>query len=151
MNSPEETRAWQDSPPPTGYAQQPPTGTAPPAGAPPHGQPGAWPAGAAPQMPAAGAGYPQPGYGVPMGPPLKDKMVAGILGIVLGGLGVHRFYLGYIGIGIAQIFVTIFTLGIGAWWGVIEGIMILVTDTWTDAEGRPLKGNEPKIPYGYGY
>jgi len=82
-----------------------------------------------------------------MGPPLKDKMIAGILGILLGGLGVHRFYLGYIGI--AQIFVSIFTFGIGAWWGVIEGIMILVTDTWTDAEGRPLKGNEPKAPYGY--
>ena len=77
--------------------------------------------------------------------PQKDKLVAGILGIVIGGLGVHRFYLGYIGIGIAQILVTIFTLGIGAIWGFIEGILILVQDDWTDAQGRPLKGNEMNL------
>src|SRR5258707_374960 len=41
----------------------------------------------------------------PLFPPVdlrKSKLVAGLLGIFLGGLGVHRFYLGYIGIGIAQ-------------------------------------------------
>ena len=74
--------------------------------------------------------------------PQKDKLVAGILGIVIGGLGIHRFYLGYIGIGIAQIIVTLITLGVGAIWGFIEGILILVQDDWTDAQGRPLKGNE---------
>jgi|TARA_Y100000031_G_C8105797_1_gene330906 TM2 domain-containing membrane protein YozV len=74
--------------------------------------------------------------------PQKDKLVAGILGIVIGGLGIHRFYLGYIGIGIAQILVTLITFGVGAIWGLIEGILILVQDDWTDAQGRPLKGNE---------
>ena len=74
--------------------------------------------------------------------PQKDKLVAGILGIVIGGLGIHRFYLGYIGIGIAQIIVTLITFGVGAIWGFIEGILILVQDDWTDAQGRPLKGNE---------
>ena len=69
----------------------------------------------------------------------KSKMVAGILGLLLGGWGIHRFYLGYTGIGIIQIFVTLFTCGIGAIWGVIEGIMILVGSMDRDAAGRPLK------------
>ena len=74
--------------------------------------------------------------------PQKDKLVAGILGIIVGGLGIHRFYLGYVGIGIAQIIVTLITFGLGGVWGFIEGILILVQDDWTDAQGRPLKGNE---------
>ena len=69
----------------------------------------------------------------------KSRMVAGILGILLGGLGIHRFYLGYIGIGIAQIFVTFLTLGIGGLWGLIEGILILVkSGILVDADGIPL-------------
>ncbi len=72
--------------------------------------------------------------------PVKSKIVAGILGIIVGGFGVHRFYLGYTGIGIAQIFVTLLTFGIGALWGFIEGILILVgTKITKDAKGRPLK------------
>ena len=70
----------------------------------------------------------------------KSKLIAGLLGIFIGGLGIHRFYLGYIGIGVAQIVVTICTFGIGALWGFIEGILILVGSAiTTDAEGRPLK------------
>jgi len=70
----------------------------------------------------------------------KSKIVAGLLGIFVGGLGIHRFYLGYIGIAVAQIIVTICTFGIGALWGFIEGILILVgTAITTDADGRPLK------------
>ena len=83
----------------------------------------------------------------PYAPPLvqandlqKSRLVAGLLGILLGGLGVHRFYLGYIGIGIAQIIVTLCTFGVGHFWGLIEGILILTGSTiTTDAEGRPLK------------
>ena len=79
--------------------------------------------------------------GVPLaGEGAKSKIVAGILGIVVGGFGVHRFYLGYVGIGIAQIFVTLITFGAGALWGFIEGILILVgTSITKDAKGRPLK------------
>jgi TM2 domain-containing membrane protein YozV len=78
------------------------------------------------------------GYSGVANPP-KSKIVAGILGILLGGLGIHRFYLGYIGIGIAQIVVTIVTFGFGAIWGFIEGILILVgSGITTDAQGRPL-------------
>jgi len=68
----------------------------------------------------------------------RSKLTAGLLGIFLGGLGVHRFYLGYTGIGVAQIVVTILTCGLGSLWGFIEGIMILVGSIDRDAEGRPL-------------
>ena len=68
----------------------------------------------------------------------KSKMAAGLLGIFLGGWGIHNFYLGYTGKGIAQIFVTLFTCGFGAIWGLIEGIMILTGSINTDAEGNPL-------------
>tara|TARA_B100000809_G_scaffold96222_1_gene94791 strand:+ start:562 stop:999 length:438 start_codon:yes stop_codon:yes gene_type:complete len=80
------------------------------------------------------------GGGAMMSP--KDKTTAGILGILLGSLGVHRFYLGFIGVGLLQILVTIFTFGLGSIWGFIEGILILVQDDWTDSEGRLLRGNE---------
>ena len=70
----------------------------------------------------------------------KSKLVAGLLGIFIGSLGIHRFYLGYVGIGVAQIVVTLCTLGIGGIWGFIEGILILVGSAiTTDVEGRPLK------------
>ena len=72
----------------------------------------------------------------------KDKTTAGILGILLGSIGIHRFYLGFIGVGLLQILVTIFTFGLGGIWGFIEGILILVQDDWTDSEGRLLRGNE---------
>lgn len=70
----------------------------------------------------------------------KSKLVAGLLGILVGWAGVHRFYLGYVAIGVAQILVTFVTCGAGAIWGFIEGILILVGSTiTTDAEGRTLK------------
>lgn len=74
------------------------------------------------------------------GQPPKSKMVAGLLGIFLGSLGIHRFYLGYTGIGIVQIVVTIVTCGIGSLWGFIEGILILcgAGSYTTDADGNPL-------------
>ena len=69
----------------------------------------------------------------------KSKLAAGLLGVLLGGLGIHRFYLGYIGVGIAQIFVTFVTFGIGGLWGFIEGILILTGSMNKDAKGQPLK------------
>ncbi|MBP5678743.1 MAG: TM2 domain-containing protein [Bacilli bacterium] len=71
-------------------------------------------------------------------PDAKSKMVAGLLGIFLGAWGIHNFYLGNTGRGIAQIIVTIVTCGIGSLWGVIEGILILVGSINTDADGKPL-------------
>lgn len=72
-------------------------------------------------------------------PEAKSKLVAGLLGILVGAWGVHRFYLGYTSIGIIQIVVTIFTAGIGAIWGFIEGILILTGSFNKDANGQPLK------------
>ncbi len=72
-------------------------------------------------------------------PDAKSKMAAGLLGVFLGGFGVHRFYLGYVGIGIAQILVTVFTCGLGWIWGFIEGILILTGTIDRDAEGKLLK------------
>ncbi len=74
----------------------------------------------------------------PFMPNAKSKLVAGLLGIFLGGFGIHRFYLGYTGIGITQIIVTIVTCGIGYLWGFIEGILILVGNINKDAQGNPL-------------
>jgi len=70
---------------------------------------------------------------------MKSRLAAGLFGIFFGSLGVHRFYLGYVGIGIVQIIVSIVTLGIGGMWGFIEGILILVGSFNKDARGRPLR------------
>ncbi|NLP14280.1 MAG: TM2 domain-containing protein [Clostridium sp.] len=70
----------------------------------------------------------------------KSKLAAGLLGIFLGGLGIHRFYLGYTTMGIIQIVVSLITCGAGSIWGFIEGILILCGSTITkDAKGNPLK------------
>ena len=68
----------------------------------------------------------------------KSKMTAGLLGIFLGGLGIHNFYLGYTGKAIAQIALSL-CFGVGAIWGLIEGIMILCGKITVDGKGQPLK------------
>lgn len=102
------------------------------------GQPGYPPAYQGQQYtdPAAPFGYD------PLGRPYSDKqkLIAGLLQILVGGLGVGRFYTGHIGIGVAQLVVTLVTCGIGALWGLIDGILILVNGG-TDAQGRPLREN----------
>ena len=85
---------------------------------------------------------------VPVAPgPPKSRIVAGLLGIFLGGLGIHRFYMGCAGIGVAQLLLTVvgswFTCGVTgivAWmWGLTEGILILAGAISTDGEGQPLE------------
>ncbi len=75
-------------------------------------------------------------------PNAKSKVVAGILGILLGSLGVHNFYLGYTGKALAQVLLTVLSCFIlspvTAIWGLIEGIMILTGNIDSDAEGRKL-------------
>jgi TM2 domain-containing membrane protein YozV len=56
----------------------------------------------------------------------QKKLVAGILGILLGGLGIHRFYLGDTTGGILRIVITVVTCGVGSIIGLIEGILYLV-------------------------
>jgi len=54
----------------------------------------------------------------------EKKIAAGICGILLGGLGIHKFILGYTKEGIIQILLC-FLCGIGALIGLIEGIIYL--------------------------
>lgn len=68
----------------------------------------------------------------------RSKLVAGLLGIFVGGFGVHNFYLGRIAIGILQIAVTLLTFGIGSVWGLIEGILILCDRINKDSSGKLL-------------
>jgi hypothetical protein len=68
----------------------------------------------------------------------KSKLVAGLLQIFLGGLGIGRFYLGNVGMAIAQILVTWITFGFGGLWPLIDGI-VLLTGHPRDRAGRPLR------------
>ncbi len=63
----------------------------------------------------------------------KQKLVAALLAFFLGGLGVHRFYLGYTTIGILQIL----TLGGCGLWALIDFILIL-TGSLKDSNGNDL-------------
>lgn len=55
----------------------------------------------------------------------NKKLVAGILAILIGSLGIHKFVLGYTKEGIIQIIVTFITCGIGGIIPFIEGIIYL--------------------------
>ncbi|MFI3325896.1 MAG: TM2 domain-containing protein [Clostridia bacterium] len=66
----------------------------------------------------------------------KNKLVAGILGLFLGGFGVHNFYLGFYGKGIVQILLC--WTGISAIWALIEAILILTGHINQDAKGNYL-------------
>ena len=64
----------------------------------------------------------------------KGFVPAILLCFFLGGLGIHRFYVGKIGTGILMI-LTLGGLGI---WVLVDFIMIVV-GSFKDAEGRDLK------------
>ena len=57
--------------------------------------------------------------------PESKRILAGVLGIIFGALGIHKFVLGYTKEGILQIVLTVCTCGIGGWVGIIEGILYL--------------------------
>jgi TM2 domain-containing membrane protein YozV len=59
-------------------------------------------------------------YGAPVD---NKKVTAGVCALLLGGLGIHKFILGYKNEGIIQIVITIFTCGIGGIIPFIEGII----------------------------
>ncbi|MBR2576425.1 MAG: TM2 domain-containing protein [Firmicutes bacterium] len=61
--------------------------------------------------------------------PVKSKIAAGVLGIVLGGLGIHKFYMGRIGLGI--VYILFCWTGIPSIIGLVEGIIYLCTDDLT--------------------
>lgn len=123
----------QPAQPVAGYGQQPGYGQA-------YQQPNAY---AQPQYTAA------PYAAAPVWQSSKSKLAAGLLGIFLGGLGVHNFYLGNTGKAVAQLLLTLvgwILLGLGpiaaAIWGFVEGIIILCSkpgSPWhKDANGYEL-------------
>lgn len=97
----------------------------------------------APQgQPQPGVGY-QPNYQAPP-PPLgyaqKSKVAAGLLGIFLGSLGIHNFYLGFTNKAVIQLVLGILSCGaISGIWGLVEGILILTGSINQDASGMPLR------------
>lgn len=132
-DQPEPTQPYGQQPPPPppppgyGQAAQPAYGQAPPPPPPGYGMPGGFGA------PDPGAPYGRhPQTGEPYGE--KSKVIAGVLQLLIGTLGIGRFYTGHTGIAIAQL-LTCGGLGI---WAIIDGIMFLVTDS-RDAQGRLLR------------
>jgi TM2 domain-containing membrane protein YozV len=79
--------------------------------------------------------------GACLAPPkaVKYKYVAGALALFLGFTGMHRFYLGFYWLGLAQLALTAATVGYGALWGFVEAILLFTGNINKDAKGRPLK------------
>jgi TM2 domain-containing membrane protein YozV len=103
-----------------------------------------------PQYPAPTQQYPAPYQPQPFQAPFqqpvvyyplpesdKSKVIAGVLQLVFP-FGVGRFYTGHVGLGLAQLFVVIITLGFGILWPWIDGIILLASGG-TDSTGRRLR------------
>ncbi|WP_195990035.1 TM2 domain-containing protein [Clostridium sp. D53t1_180928_C8] len=76
---------------------------------------------------------------------VKNKLLAGLLALFLGGMGIHRFYLGYIKIGIIQLLLWFFgyftngiTWGMVQIWAIIECILIFLGKI-KDSNGNSLE------------
>lgn len=61
----------------------------------------------------------------------SKRVLCGIMGILFGGIGIHRFILGDISGGIVRIIISAVTCGFGSLIGFIEGIIYL---TKSDAD-----------------
>jgi len=71
----------------------------------------------------------------------RSKVVAGLLALFLGTLGVHRFYLGQSRIGVTMLLISVLSFGLlapaVAIWALVECVLIF-TGGIRDAQGRPL-------------
>ena len=63
----------------------------------------------------------------------KDWTTLLILSVLLGGLGVDRFYAGHIGLGVLKLL----TLGGCGIWALID-IILVATGKFSDADGLPI-------------
>lgn len=61
----------------------------------------------------------------PSGPQGKSRGVAGLLAILLGGFGVHYFYLGKTGGGLIALALTLCSCGIWSVLALVQGILML--------------------------
>ena len=90
--------------------------------------------------------YAQPPAAYPTYLP-RNKYVAAALALFFGIFGLHNFYLGYTGKGVAQVLISVLTFGIGAIavmiWAIVEALQILTADYGTehhrDARGVELQ------------
>ncbi|MBU4198704.1 MAG: TM2 domain-containing protein [Verrucomicrobia bacterium] len=64
----------------------------------------------------------------------KNFVTALLLSILLGSLGVDRFYLGYVLLGILKLFTF---GGFGIWW--LIDVILIATNSLKDANGVPMK------------
>lgn len=64
----------------------------------------------------------------------RDWLVALLLSILVGTIGVDRFYMGYIGLGILKL---ITGGGCGVW--TVIDIILIAMNRLNDAQGQPLK------------
>jgi TM2 domain-containing membrane protein YozV len=70
----------------------------------------------------------------------QEDPSAFLLSFFIGVLGIHRFYVGKTGTGIAMVVISITIIGlfVTSIWALVDWIMI-VTGNFTDSQGRPLK------------
>lgn len=65
----------------------------------------------------------------PYAPGDSKRVLAGVMGILLGALGIHKFVLGFTGAGLVYLLITVCTCGLAAGvmhiLGLIEGIIYL--------------------------
>ena len=121
-----ETAHQQPSARPTQSYNQPPSGQ-PQFGQQPYGQ--------QPMQAYRQPMHVQPYYGTPP----KSRLAYILLALFLGGLGVHNFYAGYTGKGVAQLLLTILLIWtiivpLAVWiWTIVE--MVTVDH---DAQGNPM-------------
>ena len=77
----------------------------------------------------------------------QKKLIAGILGILLGAFGAHKFYLGYMKASIIQLVVSLVTCGsIGSIIGIVEGILYL-TKSDDEFEANYVNGDKNQIKF----
>lgn len=80
------------------------------------------------------------GPAMPFSPP-KSKTTAILLAFFLGGLGIHRLYLGHTGTGLIMLLLPLLTCGFGflvtGIWGFVD-LILICTDALGDASGQPL-------------
>ena len=74
---------------------------------------------------------PQRGYNPNISP--KSRLIALLLCVFVGGLGIHRFYVGKIGTGVLWL-LTAGCFGIGT----LVDLIMIACGTFTDNDGKPV-------------